>query len=185
MPALSADDIELFHSRYMMAWPGGCWEWAAAAFTNGRGAFRPRRSRSKRTYKAPRVAYFIFTGEDPGHLQVQHTCNNPSCVCPLHLVLGTDQQNMEYKSECGRCNAPSGDNHYARRTPEKVKRGEMVGNSKLTKETVIAILSRHDAGDSLPEISVAFDISKAQACRIVNGSRWAHVYNEYHNIGAR
>ena len=115
MPALSDNDIARFHSKYRMLSPGGCWESIRGRKRDGRGVLEIGRHR----YLSSRIAYFLFTGEDPGELQVQHTCNNPACVCPLHLVLGTHKSNSEYMIKCRR--------NYHVTHPEKVARGERHG----------------------------------------------------------
>lgn len=69
---------------------GDCWTWLAAKNENGYGrAYRPQ---SGKTQYAHRVAYEAFYGKVPE--VVMHSCDNPSCVRPTHLIAGTQTKNM-------------------------------------------------------------------------------------------
>lgn len=67
-----------------------CWIWEAAKDPNGYGRFWFE----GQMRLAHRISYQIFVGIIPSNLDVLHDCNNPSCVNPEHLKLGTHQDNM-------------------------------------------------------------------------------------------
>lgn len=97
-----------------------CWPWTAARFHDAAGvpnygmfAFRGR------VWKASRVAWVLTHGEIPDGLTVCHTCDNPPCVNPAHLWLGTLTQNRRDSIAKGR---------HAH--------GTRVGGSKLTEGDV-------------------------------------------------
>lgn len=134
-----------------------CWEWQGKRFPNGYGCFLV----STVGKLAHRVSYEIHTGHPPGDLKVCHQCDNPSCVNPNHLFLGTTMENIHDAIQKGR---------------KAVLRGEKSSVSKLTKEQVIEIRRLYNVdGLPAPEISARFNISTQSISGIAYFKSWRHV----------
>jgi hypothetical protein len=85
----------------------GCWEWTAGT-QYGYGRF----VLGGRTFKAHRLSYEISVGVIPDGLKVLHHCDNPPCVNPAHLFVGTHADNVRDREAKGRGNSvPASDAH--------------------------------------------------------------------------
>lgn len=69
---------------------GECWEYQGNTNRGGYGTLEWR----GRKWKAHRVAYTLAKGEIPDGLEVLHSCDNPPCVNPEHLRVGSQSDNM-------------------------------------------------------------------------------------------
>jgi len=83
-----------------------CWEWKDATTEDGYGQFSYEGSHKL----AHRVALALETGFDiDSNYVVRHTCDNPSCVNPYHLEIGTQLDNIQDRHHRGRDNLPKGE----------------------------------------------------------------------------
>jgi HNH endonuclease len=87
---------------------GACWEWQAGK-TKGYGTF----SHNGKIVYAHRVSWELTNGFIPNDLWVLHKCDNPACVNPEHLFLGTRQDNTDDMMHKGRNRQLHGDKHPA------------------------------------------------------------------------
>lgn len=79
----------------------GCWEWAGKKTHDHYGQIRPGGKKSSHVM-AHRVSWELHFGSIPADMLVCHRCDNPPCVRPDHLFLGTHQDNVLDAIEKGR-----------------------------------------------------------------------------------
>lgn len=134
---------------------GGCWLWTGCLCGNGYGAIRADRERyNLRTH---RVSYEIAYGPIPDGLHVLHKCDNPRCVNPDHLFLGTHQENMADKRRKGR---------------DAANKGVANGRAKITDEHVRLIRA---ASGRQVDIGKQYGVSQTTVWKIKSRQSWGHV----------
>jgi hypothetical protein len=95
---------ERFWAKVDRAGPEECWGWRAGRQRYGYGSFWTGRTIGMD--KAHRVAYELAVGPIPAGLEILHDCDNPPCVNPNHLRVGTHAENMEDARTKGRLKPP-------------------------------------------------------------------------------
>lgn len=151
----------------------GCWLWIGNRSKDGYGSILLW----KKHRRAHRIAWLIFRGSIPFTKKVLHDCptgDNPLCVNPDHLWLGTSKQNSEDMVRKGR--QACGDRSGARLYPERRPRGEAHGRAKLTKVKVFNIRNEYKTGKGhgVTQYTLAdkYDVSQHTIYLIVNGRIW-------------
>lgn len=104
-----------------------------------------------------RASYQMHCGEIPGDLQVLHHCDNPCCVNPVHLFLGTVNDNMKDMVRKGR---------------QSKLCGEDAGNARLTANQVVEIRREASSGKRHRDIASAYGVSRSMVSAIVRGEHW-------------
>ena len=120
-----------------------CLEYPRSKLKNGYGQVRF----AGKMRKVHRVAYQWFYGVDPGDLMVCHTCDNRACYNPLHLFLGTSQDNMSDMARKGR------------------------GTRKLTDEDIQNMREEYATGTVMQKtIAERYGVSRPLVSQILGGS---------------
>ena len=114
---------------------------------------------------AHRAAYELTYGPVAPGLEVCHRCDNPPCVNPAHLFVGTHLDNIADMHAKGRWESPF-----------KKLRGERNVNAKLTEAKVREIRAwRAAGGQYTPEAAARFGLSMSSLHRTATGQTWKHV----------
>jgi len=110
MESINQKTVNRFWSRVDKS--GECWQWTGSKRGIGYGQFAVKINKGK--YKNVATHRFVLELqgiEIPPGLYVCHHCDNPSCVNPDHLFIGTAQDNEDDKTQKGR--QPKGNSHHA------------------------------------------------------------------------
>ena len=136
--------------------PDECWIWKGA-IGNGRATFGTGGKLDHRQGNASRFSWELTNGPVLGGLFVCHNCpdgDNPLCVNPAHLWLGTQAENMRDMTNKGRHSAPA---------------------AKLTPEQVIEIRDLRSKGARQKDIAAQFGIRPETVSEIVHRKKWKHI----------
>ena len=140
-----------FESFYNIDQTTQCWNWNRKKDKNGYGIFFLNGGAER----AHRFSYKHYRKIDPLDLMVCHRCDNPSCVNPDHLFLGTCQDNLRDALQKGRFAI-----------------GDLNGRSKLTPEQVKELLQSPESGASLAK---KWGVNRSTINRIRRGEGWRNV----------
>jgi hypothetical protein len=136
-----------------------CHWWTGALAGGGYGSIRDGVMRP-----AHRVAYELYKGPIPEGLVVMHSCDNPACVNPRHLSVGTQQDNVDDMFRKGR---------------ECVDRewtaGERNGRAKLTTQQVLEMRARVAGGEKQRDMMAEYGLSEGLVSMIIRRKRWSHI----------
>lgn len=149
---------ERFWDKVALCGRGGCWEWVGATTSAGYGHIWVQ----GRLEYSHRVSWMLFNHEDPGALCVLHHCDNPPCVNPSHLFLGTHQDNSDDCCFKGRNKVPC-------------LKGEDHPSAQLTEEDVRICRMLYMDGWKQIELAALFGVSQPHISSIVTRKTWGHV----------
>lgn len=136
-----------------------CWIWRPSAESNHHGRFHIGKL-GKAMIGSHRWSYEFNLGPIPNDMLVCHRCDNPPCVNPGHLFLGTSSDNMKDCVQKGR---------------SVNNRGESCGTAKLTNKQVLDIRSRSVCWGSEKRLAKEFGVNPNTICHIRKGRTWKHV----------
>lgn len=130
----------------------GCWQWKGVTTSSGHGQISKK--------GAHRFSYERYKGNIPEGLFVCHHCDNPGCVNPDHLFLGTPKDNTQDMIMKGR---------------DKKAKGEFSGTSKLKCDDVMKIRLLFQQGKNYREIGEVFGMARSTIGQIIRKEIWKHL----------
>lgn len=130
-----------------------CWNWKAGVNSKGYGQFRFQ----KKMCLATRMALVFTDGEVPDDLCVLHKCDNPLCVNPEHLYIGTMKDNAQDREIRGRGNHCKWEGHH---------------KAKLTIKQVKEIRSRKLTGELMCSLAKEFGVQSSAVEKICKNRTW-------------
>lgn len=137
-----------------------CWIWTGGKAYGGYGQMGHKENGKTIQTIAHRFSYELHKGPIPDGMVILHTCDNPPCVNPDHLSVGTQKDNIHDAIAKGRARR-----NYAGR-PHKPY-------AKLKESDVAQIREMHKSGMMPREIAGRFDTSVNSIRNIVNGVTWS------------
>ena len=149
--------MDRFWAKVRRAGPDDCWLWTA--YADRYGCFRF----NGRVAKAHRVAWELTNGPVPSGLCVLHRCDNPACVNPGHLFLGTDADNVRDRNQKGRQARGQAHGHYT--SPRR-------GNRKLLPIQAREIRRRLLHGERAADLAREFRVTPCTISDIKMGRTW-------------
>ena len=133
-----------------------CWNWIAGDDGKGYGRF----GLDGVTVQAHRLSWQFIKGEIPAGMNVNHHCDNPSCVNPDHLYIGSQKQNIHDMIRRGRRYQPN-------------VSGERNGRSKLTQRDADDIRDWFEQGNvSKAFLGRVYGVTPQQILSIIRGESW-------------
>jgi len=149
--------VERFFSKVRIDDTTDCWLWTTYKDKDGYGTFLIK----DKLYKAHRFSYENLYGPIPEGMLVCHHCDNPSCVNPFHLFLGTHKDNIQDMWRKGRANKyKKGSN-----IPRAIK----IRNPKLSECDVHSIRVDSRSGSTLARI---YNVTRTTIYDIKNKKSW-------------
>ena len=151
-------DLTKFWANTLVKSPDDCWEWQLCKNDDGYGMFSHR----GRTVGAHKISWIIHNGAIPQGLCVCHSCDNPGCVNPKHLFVGTHAENMADRNRKGRARGGS--------LP-----GELSPSSKFSTEAVLTMRRLYTNGVLQRVIAERYNTSQPVVSGIVTHRYWRHI----------
>jgi hypothetical protein len=135
----------------------GCWAWQAAKTPLGYGFIKI----NGRMVGAHRASWLIYRGEIPPGKNILHECDNPNCVNPNHLSVGTQSKNISDMVKRGRGRIPRGEGHYL---------------TRLTNADVVDIRGKYANGNvTQRELAKEYGVDRSSISKICSRKNWKHI----------
>lgn len=143
-------------TNYITRKSNNCWFWQRSKSKQGYGNY----CSNGKVYRAHRVSAHLFLKMPlESKKLVLHKCDNPPCVNPEHLFIGTQKDNMIDASKKNKFNRVGTNNGHAKLNPKKIKE----------------IRNRLKNGETQTSIGVTFNVPQSTIWKIKNKVLWGHV----------
>jgi hypothetical protein len=139
---------------------GSCWLWLGTRDKDGYGKYGARSITNE--ILAHRIAWTLTRGEIPSDMLVCHSCDNPPCINPEHLFLGSPLDNTRDMDKKGRRKSHG-------------PRGERAWTSKLNAASVLEIRQKRADGALLTALAHEYNVTTQTIWQITSGRAWTHV----------
>lgn len=149
---------ERFRRYFKPGNPDECWEWSGGRTTHGYGRIQ-KCGPERKSVGAHRFSYELHKGPIPEGMVVMHTCDNPPCCNPAHLVIGTQKENTHDMMRKGRGNW-------------RAPKGTESPRALLNEEQVRIIKFGNERGVDLAE---RFGVKPTTISAIRHGRLWRHI----------
>lgn len=154
---MNSQTITRFWDKVNIQSENGCWIWTKKVDRWGYGLFVHKENGTRFYLLAHRVVWQLCYGKIPEGLLVCHHCDNPPCVNPKHLFLGTDKDNAQDCIRKGRKNPVKGEKHP---------------KAKLTAKQALEIKT---STENRRIIAEKFGITPSHVNNIQAGRTWKHI----------
>ena len=151
-------DADIFWQKVEKKNENECWEWLGTKTPRGYGHFWLN---GKKIY-AHRSSWYLHNGKIPAGMCICHHCDNPSCVNPAHLFLGTQRDNALDAMKKNRLVFPLGEDN---------------GKSKLTEKDVLAIRAEYQprGKNNQRVLAKKYGVCRMNISHVVNREIWKHI----------
>lgn len=147
---------------------GACWVWTGSSQPRGYGTVNI----GGKNELAHRIAYRLEHGTVPARKHVLHACDNPPCVRPAHLFIGTQTDNNRDAWAKGRGVLPKPPK------PSQRARGERTGAAKISDAQARDIFDRYHAGGVTQQaLADEYGLNQRTISKITRGSSYRHLHN--------
>jgi len=182
IPASARSDAFAARLYRYIQFNGSCWDFTGALDRDG----YPKIKIGGTRFSAHRVSYHLHKGDIPDGLLVCHRCDNPRCINPLHLFLGTVRDNTVDASVKGRL--ATGERNGLVAYKRSVARGDIVPTHttalpgennhqhKLTEADVLLIRKLHaQRVETYGKLAAKYGVTKGCIAHIVTRKSWRHI----------
>lgn len=152
------DIIHRLEAKIDKRGPDECWPWIGGMGSWGYGSFWIE----GKNINSSRAVYILMVGPVGSDLVVRHTCDNPACCNPAHLVPGTQAENLK-------------DCRDRKRTVYRFGKDHPRPTSKLTESQVREVRKLSREGLNNCQIARQYGVDNTTIRSIVLGKTWAHL----------